>query len=275
MGSTLNMIAGGGGLYPTLEVTIINGTATGVTATLGSTVVNLAYDSAAGVWRGTLKAIGTWTVEASNGEKTVSDTVDVTSVAVYNMALYFSHVPSGYTELEYVEGSSPITIPNFQSTSDIGWEVDFSTTYSTTSAWYRMIYGNNSENTRSVSTAVFPDTQRGFGVRRGSTSVTPAMSGTYYSGRHVVSVSSSGNCYLDGVSFATNYGSPPAESFNLTIFQSITAKLYSLIFNHGSTEYLHFFPAIRDSDQKVGLYETVTSTFSYPASGNLSAGPSV
>jgi len=89
MGSTLNMIAGGGGLYPTLEVTITNGTATSVTASLGSTVVNLTYDSAAGVWRGTLKAFGTWTVEASNGEKTVSDTITITSVAVYTLTLGF------------------------------------------------------------------------------------------------------------------------------------------------------------------------------------------
>ena len=89
MGLTLNGGYGGGGSgpYPTLEVTITNGTATSVTATLGSTVVNLTYDS--GVWRGTLKAFGTWTVEASNGEKTVSDTVTITSVAVYTLTLGF------------------------------------------------------------------------------------------------------------------------------------------------------------------------------------------
>lgn len=88
MGLTLNRgYVGGSGSYPTLEVTITDGPATSVTATLGSTVVNLTYDS--GVWRGTLKAFGTWTVEASNGEKTVSDTVTITSVAVYTLTLGF------------------------------------------------------------------------------------------------------------------------------------------------------------------------------------------
>lgn len=93
MGSTLNMIAGGGGLYPTLEVTIADGSATSVTATLGSTVVNLTYDSAAGVWRGTLKSFGAWTITATNGSTTDSDTIAIASVAVYELTLSLWSAP--------------------------------------------------------------------------------------------------------------------------------------------------------------------------------------
>ena len=92
MGLTLNGgYGGGGGSYPTLEVTITNGTATSVTATLGSTVVNLTY--AAGVWRGTLKAFGTWAITATDGSTTDSDTIAIASVAVYELTLSLWSAP--------------------------------------------------------------------------------------------------------------------------------------------------------------------------------------
>lgn len=94
MGLTLNDGYGGGsGSYPTLEVTIADSSATSVTATLGSTVVNLAYDSAASVWRGTLKAFGTWAITATDGSTTDSDTIAITSVAVYELTLSLWSAP--------------------------------------------------------------------------------------------------------------------------------------------------------------------------------------
>lgn len=60
-----------------------------------------------GYWSATLpkNATGNWTVTATDGSKTVSDLVAISGPGIWSMELKLSNVPSGYTELEYIESS--------------------------------------------------------------------------------------------------------------------------------------------------------------------------
>lgn len=90
---------------PVLLVTVTGQTATSVTATLGNKSVSLAYNSTIGKWWAELPGTGTWTVTATGGGKTASTTVSATAVTIYEATVTLSRLPSGYTELEYIEST--------------------------------------------------------------------------------------------------------------------------------------------------------------------------
>ena len=267
MGLTLNGGYGGGGSgsYPTLEVTITNGTATSVTATLGSTVVNLTYDS--GVWRGTLKAFGTWTVEASNSEKTVSDVVDVTSVAVYIVNMRFSNVPIGYTELEYLKGTGTQYIDTgYVPSSTTSVQIEFSVTNASTSEIWAIAVWASSGFRAGLSSRIFY-TDRGFSYEPStysSDTVTIATANSAPSG-----FSTTLSFYM----FAQHESSGAAHINDTKTIYS--CKIWSTA-NCTGTLVRDFVPARRDSDSVLGMYDTVTDTFYTNAgTGSFVAGPEV
>lgn len=266
MGLTLNGgYGGGGGSYPTLEVTITNGTAASVTATLGSTVVNLTY--AAGVWRGTLKAFGTWTVEASNGEKTVSDTVDVTSVAVYTASLQFSPLPSGYTELEYLKGTGTQYInTEYVPSSTTSVQIKFSVTNaSTNEIWAIAIWNGSSYRAGLVSRTFYTD---------GGFSYDPS---TYSSDTiTIATANSTPSGFSTNLSFYMFVQHESSGAYHLNDTKTIySCKIWSTA-NCTGTLVRDFIPARRNSDSVLGMYDLVTNTFYTNAgSGTFIAGPDV
>ena len=109
MGVTHKLILGGGGAsLPTiLNVTVSGSTATAVTASLGSRSVALSYDSTSDYWTAALPKglTGNWTITATDGEKTASDLVAISGPGVWSVGIALSRLPSGYTELEYIQSS--------------------------------------------------------------------------------------------------------------------------------------------------------------------------
>lgn len=286
MGLTLNGgYGGGGGSYPTLEVTITNGSAASVTATLGSTVVNLTYDS--GVWRGTLKAFGTWTVEASNGEKTVSDTVDVTNVAVYTTSLQFSPLPSGYTELEYIEstGTQYINTGFYPISANI---LGGKFALTRTDVDYIIFSARKSGN------SIIIELRYHYGSPKPGysdeliyySSATPTWADTLLSDTSVHEFETNGKTgssdrgiTIDG-SFYTVGGSPAVTSNNDTPMNLLGGYVRMYRFyayaTDGTTLVRDMYPARRNSDSVLGMWDNVTQTFYTNAgSGSFTAGPEV
>ena len=308
MGNVLNMVYFGGGLFPTLEVTITNGTATSVTATLGSKVVNLTYDSAAGAWRGTLKAFGTWTVEATDGEKTVSDTVEVTSVAVYTATLAFPNVPSGYTEVEYLSnnGTAYLSLPLHDvETHRMTGTMSIS---SFNDGRYGMVFGvqvtagSGSSGTGRGEWTVFST----FSIAVGTTPK-PGLS------ENASFKASANTKYLFDISFIPQGTNPPRAaiingasyplSFSWTGTATLedTTNLDKLLFAqktgdaillcscifYGNVKFysadsddaplsMDLYPARRNSDSALGMWDKVTKTFyTNVGSGTFTAGPEV
>lgn len=291
MGSTLNMVYSGGGLFPTLVVTITNGTATSVTATLGSKVVNLTYDSAAGAWRGTLKAFGTWTVEATDGDNTVSDTVNVTNVAVYQLSVSMPRLPSGYTELEYLQSTGTQYIDDTTATTSTNsyFEVDCYQEYNNINAQYGLFGWINSNDPHpAFGVTYYPYPGCGFLIRSDTVS-NYRGTGSITTGRHTVGLDSSYRAIFDGTPFGNTIGAPTASTYahfgifavlgnsGSTLYQgNFTGRIYSAIHWKGGAEYRHYYPARRNSDSVLGMYDTVSGTFYTNAgSGTFIAGPEV
>lgn len=293
MGLTLNSGYGGGGSgsYPTLEVTITNGTATSVTATLGSTVVNLAYDSAASVWRGTLKAFGTWTVEASNGEKTVSDTVDVTNVAVYTASLTFGPLPSGYTQLEYIESTGTQYI-NTGVGNENGLKCNAEACFTAFGASYDTLCGAQ-ERSGSLSNGSDCLIMRDAATSKyimwigssgaGLTSIEISLNTKT---KFEISTQKGNSRFKIGESVATSTdattrGTKPVFLFAMNDGGSAgfyaSGRIYYLeLLLVDGTLMRKFIPARRNSDSVLGVYDTVTQTFYTNAgSGTFVAGPDV
>lgn len=298
MGSTLNMVYSGGGLFPTLVVTITNGTATGVTATLGSKVVNLAYDSSTGVWRGTLIAFGTWTVEATDGETTVSDMVDVVSVTVYTANLSFSPLPNGYTELEYVESSGnsyfttdiTLTSNGFRFVGDI-----MPTTFKTGVYQSDNIFGATNSNA-GYGNSLCIHNYVGKAWIEGDKSysfTSPFATNTKYSidasnifnnvfykidGVSQVLTQASNKGYLTDkkatMFVGADYYAGDARYERTFIGRMYECRIYESYDN--SLLIGHFIPAKRNSDNAVGMYDVTRNTF-YPSATSTAfvAGPEV
>ena len=287
MGLTLNQGYYGGGIYPTLEVTITNGTATSVTATLGSKVVNLTYDSADDIWRGTLKAFGTWTVEATDGDKTVSDTVDVTIVSVYTASLAFGKLPSGYTELEYIESTGTQYIDtNIRLPDKVECKI------------------NSLTATEHTYTCIFGCYAPAFNLNFGSTGHWEFNYDTWYTNlgsalnnADYEIVATSGTpltCSING-QFIVNNANPGTPKSNLdnngtTYIFALngyrqvggSAEAYSYVRGYyfklwfGGELVRDYVPAKRKSDNEIGMYDLISGTFfSSATSTPFIAGPEV
>ena len=99
-------IGSGGSDGPVLLVTVTGATATSVVATKNGVTKALTYDSTLGKWWATLPSTGTWTVTASGSiGNTKSTTVSANSVAIYEASLLLGILPDEFTRLEYI-GSS-------------------------------------------------------------------------------------------------------------------------------------------------------------------------
>lgn len=102
MGMTFNMVGGGGG-KAVLAVAVTNGTATSVTATKSGSSVSLTYSG--GIWSAELPSFGVWTVSATDGTYSQTDTVNASVAGIYTLTLRLQDVPNAYTQLEYIRFS--------------------------------------------------------------------------------------------------------------------------------------------------------------------------
>ena len=299
MGLTLNRgYVGGSGSYPTLEVTITNGTATGVTATLGSKVVNLTYDSAAGVWRGTLKAFGTWTITATDGEKTASDLVAISGPGIWSAEITLSRLPSGYTELEYIGLTGAQYFNSEIPSANYIYETKFLYSNDVVSGWgntYPAIIGSafspngnngcgieidvkNARMSMMHNTNNWDTSDNSFLKNVTYAVVADAISLTIKINDEAVEIESVGantfptaNMYF-GV---LNYNNTPGDS-TFASWAKFKGKIYYLYLKTQSGYIAKFIPAKRNSDNAVGMYDITRNTFYTSATSTaFTAGPEV
>ena len=251
-----------------LEVTVTNGTATSVTASLSGVTVSLDYDSTSGKWKGQLIP-GTWAVTITDGTHTNSATVTVTQAGLYELTIYMPDVPSAYTQLEYLESSGTQCINTGVAASQ-NTSVEMKISGFTQNGSYTVAGYDKKWLVNSVTIGRYC----GFGT-------TYLDGGSLIDGLvHIVNLSESG-LFVDGVQKG---GTPSPSSFsggNIYLFclnRNETRQEFSAVKIHyckiSSNRY--FYPARRNSDSVLGMYDTANNVFYTNAgTGTFIAGPAV
>lgn len=285
MGVTYNLILGGGASLPTtLNVTVSGGTATTVTASLGSRSVSLAYDSTSALWSATLpkNATGNWTVTATDGSKTVSDLVAISGPGIWSMELTLGPLPSGYTELEYIESTGTQYIDtgytpngNTKVVSEVmllNWATYWEAIFGSQQLQFAVLRYNN---TATLCSDLFgtEDTTNTISIQTNQ-----KMTVSLDAVNKTLSVDST----TKTVGYSTTM---PTRS--MWLFAKITAQgtmdiqgsyqrhYRDTIYSSGELV-RDFTPARRNSDSVLGMYDLVTNTFYTNAgSGTFIAGPDV
>lgn len=131
---TIDTITGGGGATATVVVTA----PTGSTVTMTKETTTKTATEVSGTWTFSIgfEEIGVWTVNASLGTKSKTETVEVTEATEYLVSIAYSRLPEGYTELEYIESTGTQYIDQLLSMRgmDYGWYIDaeYTSDYSST-----------------------------------------------------------------------------------------------------------------------------------------------
>ena len=261
------------GLLPQVLVTTRAGAS--VTATLGSVTVGPVTADENGLATLDLTGYGEWTLTATLGGETDSDTLEVTGVMQYAVKLSFSPLPKGYTELEYLESTGTqyidTTVPM---SGNANFDIEMSNFVTSTQHSGAFGVDNNGQ-------------QPAVGLISATSSTTFQASGTIYTFTDVTSKQIIGyhsqKLYVNNSHVAT--GNIPGDyPYTIYLFSYHSAsnffgkvRIYSAIFYDSSeNEIRHFIPAKRDSDDVLGMYDIVTDTFfTNQGSGSFTAGPEV
>ena len=285
-----------GGLLPQVLVTTKAGAS--VTAMLGSVTVGPVTADENGLATLNLTGYGEWTLTATLGGKTVSDTLAVDDVAQYSVELAFSPLPAGYTELEYIrsDGNCYIdtgVIPKdntllvggfkmYQSTGDavnLALFGSYTTDYNSPlwSAFYNIFSGNKNIT---LSCAKWVALQLDFPIYNTyfdaefymmhSASVQFKLNDTlitYKDGSNDTMPTTT--MYLFGAHAASGKSNSPSvmEWYHNTLYDGL---------NTSASKLWDLYPAKRDSDNVIGMYDLVANTFrTKVGSGTFTGGPEV
>ena len=229
----------------------------------------------------------------ASGNKTFSDVwiqVEVgTEATAYEPYNNGSAIPSEYQEVEYIEGNAEYSIidTGIKGNSD-SLIISGKTRYS---AWYRYspFYGNYLDEAYNVTrfiTYIANDGRMIANVNRRASSSDVISCGFTPETDHVFTVSKT-NAIIDDVSYAySGYTSGTENATNIAINASRvnatptknTSKIrwYWFKIQNGDALLRNFIPCYRKSDNKPGMYDTVTNQF-FASSGTeeFIAGPNI
>lgn len=293
MSLTLNMVGGGsGGLTSTDAVLRVQSTA-GSTVTIskgGITKSDQGHENASDTTKydyyfiihaSQFDGSNPWTVTATLGNLSSSDTVIINSPDEYNVAL-IPLVPSEYQAVEYLQssGTQYINIPDFYPTGETEFETTFLTTNVIASSGnFGGIFG--ARETYYLNGYCYTTYSEKASQKRGhflyGSSSSSSVNNIRYDGRIVVNVKMTTvfhNHELSSDQF-TGYTSVPAKTFTsprtMDIFamnsesgdgEFFRGNLYSLKFwTNSSTLAYDFIPCYRKSDSVAGLFDRVNSGF--------------
>lgn len=295
MSLVLNMVGGGsGGSLKDTDAVLIVTVPTGstVTATKGGTTLtptmwvkaadNTLDCAIFSIPASQFDSTTPWTIMATNGTDTASDTVLITTNQQYEVEIRY-HVPAEYQEVEYIQSSGTQWINPDVNASDIHkLIVDFAITAKTS---YPMVYaayygGNN----------VFQlaDSAGNYNMVFASGSAS-AQLGSYTLGtsyRAEIDIDA-GIAKMGDVSKTFSAGTTPPSVIPYFFARHITSGsgkehltslrfYYSKIIGSNDTIMRELYPCYRKSDNVVGLYDHVNKTFyTNNGSGSFVAGPDV
>lgn len=281
VGVTKYKVPSGGGIN--LVVTVTNGTATSVTATKGGNTIALTYNS--GAWTGMLSETGTWTVTITDGTHTNTATVNASTMGIYYATIYMPDVPSAYTQVEYIQSDGNQYI-------DTGLYGDLNTRVfisvqreSGTRAFGSRVGVGDAGCLLSTSSGdnIYFDFDSTYANR--NSSGLPAWGAT----KHEIFFDKNG-VTINGVSYdyihassTTAFTTPGTllifngrSTDSQTTGVGIVGKIWAVKIWEAGILVFNGFPAKRNSDSAVGMYDTVTNTFFTNAgTGSLVAGPAV
>ena len=280
---------GGGGDKPVLLVTVTGQTAVSVTASKSGTNVSLAYDSTIGKWWAFLPSTGTWTVTASgSGVAGDEDTVVVSNVGVYEVALNLDALPVGYTQLEYISNGNPAQYSDLDIKMPNGFLVEFDFMFANDSTSFAI--GAQASPYESMVGLQPANQALSSGGRAGATlsiskntrhhvEAANFVPGYYLKfDNNTITLSNTGN--LNNNRPDVNIGVFGAlKSDGTTTWLGINNTLYGLSMYSDTSKnnkVVQLYPAKRNSDAAVGLYDIVRARlFLSNAGGVYIAGPVV
>lgn len=190
-----------------------------------------------------------------------------------------SRLPSGYTEVEYVQsdGSSRIDTGLFP-TNNMSYELVLEPTAQVSTANFHMLSSNSSR----YFVLRLSDAKDGFQVRWGSSTLTTVPHDGQAMAKHVfkltknvMQIDEASPVTFTNVSFKHTYTLPLFCANSSSGYNNYScAKCYALKIWEGDEMTRDFVPCVRDSDGEAGLYDLVGGKFYQgEGSGNITAGP--
>lgn len=268
-----------------LAVTVTNGTATSVTATKSGVSVSLTYSG--GIWSAELPSFGTWTVMATDGTHANSATVNASTAGLYSVSIYMPDVPSGYTQLEYVEGSvsnSAIETTIYPTDNNRMVVETACVSIPSSGTLNAFIYAYSSSPKLNANLALAKNyngvTNRWRYHSLNNASGGSVSFGTLDSQKHIFNAKGN-TCIYDGVSYTIS--SYTAVTTNSTAFLVVRFRQDDFVqrywriqlYNPADTALIaDFVGAVRKSDSVVGMYDVTNSKF-YVPNNTIIAGPAV
>lgn len=276
MSKTYNMVivGNGSGFLATLHVTVTNGTATSVAASKNGQSVSFTYDGTNGWWEGNVTSTGTWTVTATDGTRDVTASVTISSISVRNVILALPGLPSGYTELQYIQSSGTQYI-------DTGVLLDGDIHIITTC----LPQASGAKSGQFLFNKCYFD---GYNTTRiikyySGVNLQAFDLSTEYSIDWYVSASNDYLIKINGVVYSgTKSMEGPYNIWLLADNYYVSSGDYLWIGRIKKTQIFtsalvrEFYPAKRNSDSAIGMYDIVSETFFTNAgTGTFTAGPAV
>lgn len=232
-------------------------------------------------WTFDVPEYGDWTMTfLKNGTVTLSKVVSVTSVQQYFVNSFYA----GYTPLEYIEGDGNqyFGVENVIIPENATFRVTFEG-LAPQNMGYGVVGGGTAGNYPTFLIDYSPSEIFG----RFGTDNQYYTFGTYTTGKHTIYVDSDRNIYLDGTSCGTlhEFAEYTISQFSICaqagdgIFKGrpFIGKFYEFILmTADGEEHMHFYAARRDSDEVIGLYESVNDIFyTNKGTGTFIAGPEI
>ena len=288
MSLVFNMVGGGGGSLKDTDaiMTVTVPTGSSVTMTKGSLsltptmwvqAADPTYDCALFVIKPSLfDAVNAWTVNATLGTDTTSDTVTISSNKQYDMVFLSYHVPNEYQEVEYIAFPSSGAYINTLINANTSRAIEIKISDSTNRQHY---FGGSENSGESYQMAVW-DNRYYWGS--GSSE---ASGGNWSSGVKVLIYNDARNNYIPTVN-GNNLANSCLETtrnFNILLGKrgnsvDFSGKIYYCFIRNNSDSSLAFeaYPCYRKSDSVAGIWDKVSKRFCTNAgSGTFTVGPDV
>ena len=227
---------------------------------------------------------GTWTVTATLGTDTASDTVTIDSNEQYDLMLSFL-VPGAYQAVEYLQGTgTQYLATNFLTPNNFGFEIEAALTITTgtSGGGYYNVFGGMNNNSNGI---YFMTSNPGFYYKFNS-----RVTFNGDSSKHKYWWKYNGSSYSYGTD-ETQIGTvsdEPTVGARFAIFSFTDANgttrnsdvlkgsIYSLKCFSGETLTAYFVPCYRKSDSVAGMWDNVSETFyTNVGSGTFTVGPDV
>lgn len=244
---------------------------------------------AAATWTVNLPNAGMWTITATDGAHSKSQGVVVDYSDVYTADIRIPDVPDGYTQVEYIQGNSSDTGASqidtgLKAVSNNRFTGTFSMVNATAATTTADIVGISSSSTY-IRLRLGTATSSAF-TYYSNTSISYYTSGFGAKDTNKHTYDARGNSItFDGTAYTISGGTRVTNntSYNFLIIlmpSTVSANNarrhyeFAMYDTTDSTLICRMYPAIRQSDSAIGMYDVVRNAF-YAATGSPTAGPAL